>query len=293
MHIENKSKSTMSRHIPNIRHIFIILTAALLCLSSCREKESIIPKDIMSQIYYDIYMTDEAVDVNYRLRRMADTMRVYEPIFNRYGYTTEDYNRSVNFYMERPDKFEDVFEETKTMLEKRKAELNSILEAEGKRPRLWSLVDSLELYTSEGIHAGMVYKYMRVLFFKPDSTIPESPVIDSAFIERPVNQFLIFNDSALNADKDFTFHSTLGFMNEVNRILEIQDSIQLRLDSIQRAERAAELEEALKKRQDKSPVVKELINDRRAPVHQRQHLRPLTSIKQDKQSKDSDKDKTK
>ncbi len=283
----------MSRHIPNIRHIFIILTAALLCLSSCREKESIIPKDIMSQIYYDIYMTDEAVDVNYRLRRMADTMRVYEPIFNRYGYTTEDYNRSVNFYMERPDKFEDVFEETKTMLEKRKAELNSILEAEGKRPRLWSLVDSLELYTSEGIHAGMVYKYMRVLFFKPDSTIPESPVIDSAFIERPVNQFLIFNDSALNADKDFTFHSTLGFMNEVNRILEIQDSIQLRLDSIQRAERAAELEEALKKRQDKSPVVKELINDRRAPVHQRQHLRPLTSIKQDKQSKDSDKDKTK
>lgn len=293
MHIENKSKSTMSRHIPNIRHIFIILTAALLCLSSCREKESIIPKDIMSQIYYDIYMTDEAVDVNYRLRRMADTMRVYEPIFNRYGYTTEDYNRSVNFYMERPDKFEDVFEETKTMLEKRKAELNSILEAEGKRPRLWSLVDSLELYTSEGIHAGMVYKYMRVLFFKPDSTIPESPVIDSAFIERPVNQFLIFNDSALNADKDFTFHSTLGFMNEVNRILEIQDSIQLRLDSIQRAERAAELEETLKKRQDKSPVVKELINDRRAPVHQRQHLRPLTSIKQDKQSKDSDKDKTK
>ena len=283
----------MSRHIPNIRHIFIILTAALLCLSSCREKESIIPKDIMSQIYYDIYMTDEAVDVNYRLRRMADTMRVYEPIFNRYGYTTEDYNRSVNFYMERPDKFEDVFEETKTMLEKRKAELNSILEAEGKRPRLWSLVDSLELYTSEGIHAGMVYKYMRVLFFKPDSTIPESPVIDSAFIERPVNQFLIFNDSALNADKDFTFHSTLGFMNEVNHILEIQDSIQLRLDSIQRAERAAELEETLKKRQDKSPVVKELINDRRAPVHQRQHLRPLTSIKQDKQSKDSDKDKTK
>ena len=289
MHIENKSKSTMSRHIPNIRHIFIILTAALLCLSSCREKESIIPKDIMSQIYYDIYMTDEAVDVNYRLRRMADTMRVYEPIFNRYGYTTEDYNRSVNFYMERPDKFEDVFEDTKTMLEKRKAELNAILEAEGKRPRLWSLVDSLELYTSEGIHAGMVYKYMRVLFFKPDSTVPESPVIDSAFIERPVNQFLIFNDSALNADKDFTFHSTLGFMNEVNRILEIQDSIQLRLDSIQRAERAAELEEAIKKRQDKSPVVKELINDRRAPVHQRQHLRPLTSIKQDKQSKDSDK----
>lgn len=283
----------MSRNTQNIHFLLIIFTISLLCLPSCKDKEGLIPEDTMAQIYYDIYMTDEAVDVNYRLRRMADTMRVYEPIFNKYGYTTDDYNRSVSFYMERPDRFENVFENTKTMLEKRKAELNAILEAEGKRPRLWSLVDSLELYTSEGIHAGMVYKYMRVLFFKPDSTVPRSPVIDSAFIERPVNQFLIFNDSALNADKDFTFHSSLGFMNEVNRMLEIQDSIKRRQDSIQRAERAAELEEALKKRQDKSPVVKELINDRRAPVHQRQHLRPLTSIKQDKQSKDSDKDKTK
>ena len=126
----------MSRHIPNIRYLFLILTAALLCLSSCRDRKDIIPKGTMSKIYYDIYMTDEAVDANYGLRRieavdanyglrrMADTMRIYEPIFNKYGYTTEDYNRSVNFYLERPDKFEDVFEDTKTMLEKRKAELN-------------------------------------------------------------------------------------------------------------------------------------------------------------------------
>ena len=123
----------MSRHIPNIRYLLIILTAALVCLPSCRDRKDIIPKGTMSKIYYDIYMTDEAVDVNYGLRKMADTMRIYEPIFNKYGYTTEDYNRSVSFYLERPDKFESVFEDTKTMLEKRKAQLNAILEAEGKR----------------------------------------------------------------------------------------------------------------------------------------------------------------
>ena len=117
----------MSRHIPNIRYLLIILTAALVCLPSCRDRKDIIPKGTMSKIYYDIYMTDEAVDVNYGLRKMADTMRIYEPIFNKYGYTTEDYNRSVSFYLERPDKFESVFEDTKTMLEKRKAQLNAIL----------------------------------------------------------------------------------------------------------------------------------------------------------------------
>lgn len=282
----------MSRHIPNIRYLFLILTAVLLCLSSCRDRKDIIPKGTMSKIYYDIYMTDEAVDANYGLRRMADTMRIYEPIFNKYGYTTDDYNRSVNFYLERPDKFEDVFEDTKTMLEKRKAELNAILEAEGKRPRLWSLVDSLELYTSEGVHAGMAYKCMRILFFKPDSTIPGSPVIDSAFMERPVNRFLIFNDSALNADKDFTFYSTPGFMNEVDRLLEIQDSIQLRKDSIQRAERAAGLENTVDRNDTRPPVFKDVMDDKRNFIRQRKELSPLTSsIRNNRQTKNSEKNK--
>lgn len=281
----------MSRHIPNIRYLFLILTAALLCLSSCRDRKDIIPKGTMSKIYYDIYMTDEAVDANYGLRRMADTMRIYEPIFNKYGYTTEDYNRSVNFYLERPDKFEDVFEDTKTMLEKRKAELNAVLEAEGKRPRLWSLVDSLELYTSEGVHAGMAYKCMRILFFKPDSTIPESPVIDSALMERPVNRFLIFNDSALNADKDFTFYSTQGFMNEVDRLLEIQDSIQLIKDSIQRAERAAGLENTVDRNDTRPPVFKDVMDDKRNFIRQRKELSPLTSIRNNRQTKNSEKNK--
>ena len=245
----------------------------------------------MSKIYYDIYMTDEAVDANYGLRRMADTMRIYEPIFNKYGYTTDDYNRSVNFYLERPDKFEDVFEDTKTMLEKRKAELNAILEAEGKRPRLWSLVDSLELYTSEGVHAGMAYKCMRILFFKPDSTIPESPVIDSALMERPVNRFLIFNDSALNADKNFTFYSTQGFMNEVDRLLEIQDSIQLIKDSIQRAERAAGLENTVDRNDTRPPVFKDVMDDKRNFIRQRKELSPLTSIRNNRQTKNSEKNK--
>lgn len=280
----------MSRHIPNIRHLFLILTAALLCLSSCRDRKDIIPKGTMSKIYYDIYMTDEAVDANYGLRRMADTMRIYEPIFNKYGYTTDDYNRSVDFYLERPDKFEDVFEDTKTMLEKRKAELNAILEAEGKRPRLWSLVDSLELYTSEGVHAGMAYKCMRILFFKPDSTIPGSPVIDSAFMERPVNRFLIFNDSALNADKNFTFYSTPGFMNEVDRLLEIQDSIQLIKDSIQRAERAAGLENTVDRNDTRPPVFKDILDDKRNSIRQRKELNPLTStVRHTRQISEKDK----
>ena len=209
----------------------LILLACTLSFLSCKRQEGIIPKDTMARIYYDIYITDEAVDSKYIYRKMADTMRVYEPIFNKYGYTTEDYNRSVAFYLERPDKFKDVFERTKEMLEGRRVELQDILEAEGKRPRLWSLVDSLELYTSDGIHIPRVFKNMRMMFFKPDSTVPCSPVFDSVFAERPVNTFLIFSDSAIHADEDFMFYKAYPFMDEIKRLIEIQDSIRLSIDS--------------------------------------------------------------
>lgn len=205
--------------------IAVILILATL-LTSCGKKKGIIPRDVMSEIYYDIYMADQAIKSKFIFKRMADTLMIYEPIFNRYGYTTEDYSRSVEYYLERPAKFEDIFEETKLKLEKRRAQLQNLLIAEGKRPRLWNLIDSLELYTSDSIHAGRVYKNLRIMFFKPDTLVPDSPVIDSAFLERPVNQFLIFNDSALNADRYFKFYEAQPFMTEVARILARRDSLE-------------------------------------------------------------------
>lgn len=206
--------------------IYIFLTPLAMAMAlSCSDKRGIIPEDTMSRIYYDMYMTDEALSINYSFRRMADTTNIYEPIFKKYGYTSEDYRRSVSYYLEKPDRFEDVFVKTKEMLEIRKKEIENILEAEGKRPRLWPLIDSLELYTAEGIHAGRVYKNLRMMFFKPDSLVPDSPVIDSAFMERPVNTFLVFNDSALNADRTFTFYRAKSFMDEIKDYQAIQDSI--------------------------------------------------------------------
>lgn len=212
----------MPKHILSLLAVFL---SAFILTVSCSGRNDIIPEDTMSQIYYDMYLTDEAVDLNYQYRRMADTLNIYEPVFNRYGYTSDDFRRSVNFYLERPDRFENVFANTKSMLEKHRREIESILEAEGKRPKLWPLIDSLELYTSEGIHIGRPYKNLRMMFFKPDSLIPDSPVIDSAFMERPVKTFLIFNDSALNADDSYRFYKAKSFMDEIKDYQARQDSI--------------------------------------------------------------------
>lgn len=194
--------------------ILLTLLTAALVLASCRPR-GVIPKDDMARIYYDMYMTDEAVKSDRIFRRMSDTLRVYEPVFNKYGYSFEDYIRSVDYYLQELEEFQEIFEETKLMLEKREARLKAILEAEGKRQAKWSIPDSLEIITADGISSGPFYKALRMMFFQADTAVPSSPQPDSAFMERPQIPFLIFSDSAVRSDIDFAFYRTPGFMEEL------------------------------------------------------------------------------
>ena len=198
------------------RLTLICAACAFLSAVSCRQERGIIPEDVMSKIYYDMYMTDEAIKSDNRFRRMTDTLLVYEPIFRRYGYTSEDYTRSVGYYLEHTDIYQEIFERTGQMMEKREAELKAILEAESNTPVRWSIIDSLDILTADGIHSPLYYKYMRILFFKPDTVLLRSPMPDSAAYGRPQNPFMLFSDSALNADRSFEFFMTDGFMNELD-----------------------------------------------------------------------------
>lgn len=192
----------------------ISLIAAATLAQSCRNRD-IIPADTLSDIYYDIYMTDQAVRSNVLFRRMTDTLLIYEPIFRKYGYTTDDYNRSIDFYLLKPEKLEDILEETKLKLDRRESQLKQILEAEGKRSGKWTILDSLEIFTADGISSNRLYKNLRIMLFKPDSLVPESPVPDSAFIARPQNRYMLFSDSAMYADSLFSFYRTPGMMEEI------------------------------------------------------------------------------
>lgn len=194
--------------------ILMSLIVAAAVAQSCRNRD-IIPADTLSDIYYDIYITDQAVRGNVLFRRMTDTLLVYEPIFQKYGYTTEDYNRSIGIYLLKPEKLEDILEETRLKLDRRESQLKQILEAEGKRSGRWTILDSLEIFTADGINSNRLYKNLRIMFFKPDSLVPESPVPDSAFIARPQSRYALFSDSAMYADSLFSFYTTLGMMEDI------------------------------------------------------------------------------
>ena len=89
---------------------FFLIVALSIALISC-SKEGIIPKNELKAILTEMYESDQVVIGNEDVRAMADTLYVYESIFNKYGYTTEDYFNSLNYYLDDPKEFSKLFSE--------------------------------------------------------------------------------------------------------------------------------------------------------------------------------------
>lgn len=100
------------------------MAAVFLSLFSCGRRESrVIPRDRLSAIYAEMFITDQWINAHPESRRTADTTLVYEPIFERYGYTADDYRRSMDYYLSDPDKYARILRETSVIIEDRLREL--------------------------------------------------------------------------------------------------------------------------------------------------------------------------
>lgn len=113
----------MRRALSHIIPLFILLATA-----GCSRRASVIPETTMSDIYYDMFCIDQWIQDNSDMKKAADTTLVYEPIFNRYGYTTEDYDASVSYYLARPEKLVKITERTAKRFEKETERLGKLRE---------------------------------------------------------------------------------------------------------------------------------------------------------------------
>lgn len=101
------------------------LFAAVLFLSSCTgDGGKVIPRSKLAEIYAEMLITDQWISDTPGLRRTADTSLVYEPIFQKYGFTTADYRMSVDKYMDDPERFSRILRTTVQILDKKIVELN-------------------------------------------------------------------------------------------------------------------------------------------------------------------------
>ena len=91
--------------------ILLIITAFLMLIgtSSCR-RHTIIPDRELAEIFHDVFLANAYTAPDMR-RIDLDSLRIYEPILQRYGYTTEDIQYTIgNFSKRKSAKLGDVVE---------------------------------------------------------------------------------------------------------------------------------------------------------------------------------------
>lgn len=107
-------------------HILAVCAALSFLVGCSCNQTTIIPRGKMAHIYAEMLVVDQWLLEHARFRTQADTSLVYEPIFESYGYTTEDYRASVEYYMNDPERYSRILRSTSDILEKKIEELKLI-----------------------------------------------------------------------------------------------------------------------------------------------------------------------
>lgn len=105
------------------------LPAAILAsavLSGCSSRAKVIPARKLSSIYAEMFLSDQWLRDHSAARRTADTTLFYEPVFRSYGYTTRDYDATVNYYLDHPEQYAKILHETVAILDKEATRLQKI-----------------------------------------------------------------------------------------------------------------------------------------------------------------------
>ena len=97
--------------------IVLAVAVATLCVVACSRGPRIIPRSKMEKIYTDLLMADQWLAVNSDNSVAVDTTLFYEAVFRRYGFTTEDFNASLEYYMRDPLKFSRMMKDVAVKLE--------------------------------------------------------------------------------------------------------------------------------------------------------------------------------
>lgn len=114
-------------------HMLLVLLAVLSVATACGRKPRVIPEKKLVRIYSEMFLMDQWIRDHAEARKVADTTLFFDPVFRRYGYTFEDYNRSVEYYVDHPEEYADILTTASERLRAESKRLEAILDAAAKR----------------------------------------------------------------------------------------------------------------------------------------------------------------
>ena len=113
--------------------IRVIILCCVLAASVACTPRGIIPKRKMAAINADMFLFDQYAAADHSLKRFTDTCAVYKPLLRSYGYTTDDYFRSVEYYLDNTKEMEEVLDMTEKILKKRENKILKRIEAGARK----------------------------------------------------------------------------------------------------------------------------------------------------------------
>lgn len=110
--------------------ILIAVAAVAVCVAACSRGPKVIPRSKMEKIYTDMLMADQWYAYNTKNKIDIETTLFYEPIFRKYGYTTDDFRASVEYYMRDPLRFSRMMKKIALKMDAEAQRLQNAPEAE-------------------------------------------------------------------------------------------------------------------------------------------------------------------
>lgn len=172
-----------------MKHLSAI-AITLLLLTSCGN--SLIPRGKLSRIVADIYLSDKFVNNTAEMVSKADSTMLYEPILNSYGYTSDDFIRTIEYYVERPAKLKTVYLKAQESLQLELDNINIQLLHERR-------VDSLRVSLSQELAESNINKTepdsrsrsLRWIIFSEIDEIHyiKTPLVNAIDYDSPVSGF--------------------------------------------------------------------------------------------------------
>ena len=128
---------------------YLSAVLVLVVFSCCSRGPRTIPRSTMTRIYADMFMMDEQIRLQSSLSPLTDTTVVYAAIFEKYGYTTEDFLLTQEKYLKRAGHFVRVLKKSVGILTKEQRALKA---EKDKIDAMLHVKDYLKRFTPENIY---------------------------------------------------------------------------------------------------------------------------------------------
>ena len=110
-----------------------IFLSVLCCMWLC-SCDAPISRDRLAEIMIEMYMFEQHIQTRPHLSPISDTTLVYASILQKYGYSVNDYQRSLAHHLKRPDKFKKTLIPHRDQMLERKYELQKAFDDAMRTP---------------------------------------------------------------------------------------------------------------------------------------------------------------